>query len=60
MTCVCRPGSIIADYTINATTNSPDSAEFAKANTQVATTLTSQGLTVSADDFSESGKVVSI
>ncbi|XP_026146675.1 adhesion G protein-coupled receptor F5-like [Carassius auratus] len=43
-----RPGSVIADYTINATSNT---LEFEAANTQVLESLRSQGLSLANDAF---------
>ncbi|KAK7133722.1 hypothetical protein R3I94_015548 [Phoxinus phoxinus] len=47
-----RPGSIIADYEISATTNSPSNSEFATANRQVVETL--KGSKLPVDDISRS------
>ncbi|XP_067239230.1 adhesion G protein-coupled receptor F4-like isoform X1 [Chanodichthys erythropterus] len=52
-----RPGSIIADYEIKTTTNSPNNAEFVEANNKVANTLTSIGFTVAGNAFAESENV---
>lgn len=48
-----RPGSVIADYTINATSNT---LEFEAANTQVLESLRRQGLSLANDAFTLSGK----
>ncbi len=48
-----RPGSVLADYTISATSNSLD---FGAANTQVSDSLTRQGIDVAEDAFAQSGK----
>ncbi|XP_048063226.1 adhesion G protein-coupled receptor F5-like isoform X2 [Megalobrama amblycephala] len=49
-----RPGSIIADYEIKTTTNSPSNSEFVEANNKVANTLTSMGFPVAGNAFAES------
>lgn len=51
-----RPGSIIADYEIKTTTDSPNNPEFVEANNKVANTLTSMGFPVAENAFAESGK----
>lgn len=53
-----RPGSIIADYEISATTSSPNSPEFAEANKQVASTLIKEGFPVDLNAFVQSGKSI--
>jgi len=53
-----RPGSIIVDYEISSTINSP--ANFVEANSKVAKNLQYIGYRVALDAFAESGKVVSI
>ncbi|XP_067273924.1 adhesion G protein-coupled receptor F5-like [Pseudorasbora parva] len=47
-----RPGSIITNYEVNSTTNSP--ANFVNANSKVAETLTIDGIPVPVGDFAES------
>ncbi|XP_067273076.1 uncharacterized protein [Pseudorasbora parva] len=49
-----RPGSIIADYEVNSTTNSP--ANFVNSISKIADTLTIDGNRVSVGDFAESEK----
>ncbi|KAK2884033.1 hypothetical protein Q8A67_017670 [Cirrhinus molitorella] len=49
-----RPGSILADYQIDSTSSSLSSAELAKANTEVAGTLTAQGFPVDIKGFAQS------
>ncbi|KAF4094625.1 hypothetical protein G5714_024602 [Onychostoma macrolepis] len=49
-----RPGSIIADYQISATTSSPNSPEFADANKKVASTLRDEGFPVDLNAFVQS------
>ncbi len=55
MVCVSlrRPGSVFADYTISATSNSLD---FGAANKQVSDSLRRQGIDVAEDAFAQSGK----
>ncbi len=48
-----RPGSVLADYTISATSNSLD---FGAANKQVSDSLRSQDLDVAEDAFAQIGK----
>ncbi len=48
-----RPGSVIADYTISATSNSLD---FGAANKQVSDSLRAQGIVLAEDAFAQSGK----
>ncbi|XP_073711483.1 adhesion G protein-coupled receptor F4, partial [Misgurnus anguillicaudatus] len=48
-----RSGSIIVDYTIAATSSSPD---FTSANTQLANSLKLAGLPVDPNSFAESGR----
>lgn len=48
-----RSGSVIADYTIIATSNSLD---FVAANIEVSDSLSTQGLNVTKDDLILSGK----
>lgn len=50
-----RPGSIIADYTINAANSNLD---LSSANTQVSDTLLKAGIRVAQDAFEESGKSI--
>ncbi|KAK2884034.1 hypothetical protein Q8A67_017671 [Cirrhinus molitorella] len=49
-----RPGSTIADYEFESRTSSPNSPEFAEANTQVASILISEGFPVAVNAFAES------
>ncbi|XP_016322997.1 uncharacterized protein LOC107673702 [Sinocyclocheilus anshuiensis] len=50
-----RPGSVIADYTISATSNSLD---FGAANTQVSDSLRTQGIILAEDAFAQSDQTV--
>ncbi|XP_043074544.1 adhesion G protein-coupled receptor F5-like [Puntigrus tetrazona] len=50
-----RPGSVIADYTINATSNSLD---FGAANAEVSDSLSKQGLILAEDAFTLSDQIV--
>ncbi|XP_067239660.1 adhesion G protein-coupled receptor F5-like [Chanodichthys erythropterus] len=47
----CRPGSVIADYAISATSNNLD---FTAANTAVSESLKAQGIILAADAFAKS------
>lgn len=55
MVCVSlhRPGSVIADYTISATSNNLD---FGAANTQVFDSLKAKGINLVENAFAQSGK----
>uniref|UniRef100_A0A9J7ZN90 Adhesion G protein-coupled receptor F8 n=1 Tax=Cyprinus carpio carpio TaxID=630221 RepID=A0A9J7ZN90_CYPCA len=50
-----RPGSVIADYTISATSSSLD---FGAANTQVSDSLRAQGIILAEDAFAQSDQTV--
>ncbi|XP_051730510.1 adhesion G protein-coupled receptor F5-like isoform X2 [Ctenopharyngodon idella] len=49
-----RPGSIIADYEIKTTTDSPSNSELLEANNKVADTLRTMGFTVPENAFAQS------
>lgn len=48
-----RPGSVLADYTISATSNNLD---FSSANAALSSSLQAQGIFLAPDAFAQSGK----